>query len=40
MLTVSERITWRVHDEVAAYNEQQTGVLQGLVQPTESKKVL
>jgi hypothetical protein len=40
MLTVGELIARRVHDEVAAYNERQTGVFQGLVQPTESEKVL
>jgi len=40
MLTVRELIAHRVHDEVAAYNERQGGVFQGLVQPTESEKVL
>jgi hypothetical protein len=40
MLTVRELIARRVYDEVAAYNERQTGVFQGLVQPTESEKVL
>ena len=40
MLTVRELIARRVHDEVTAYNERQTGVFQGLVQPTESEKVL
>jgi len=40
MLTVRELIARRVHDEVAAYNERQGGVFQGLVQPTESEKVL
>lgn len=40
MLTVRELIAHRVHDEVAAYNERQSGVFQGLVQPTESEKVL
>lgn len=40
MLTVRELITHRVHDEVADYNERQGGVFQGLVQPTESEKVL
>ncbi|MBF9219819.1 hypothetical protein [Hymenobacter ruricola] len=40
MLTVRELIARRVHDEVTAYNERQTGVFQGLVQPTESKKTL
>ena len=40
MLTVRELIARRVHDEVAAYNERQGGVFQGLVQPTESERVL
>jgi hypothetical protein len=40
MLTVRELITRRVHDEVAAYNARQTGTFQGLVQPTESERVL
>ncbi|MDO7844739.1 hypothetical protein Q5H92_00100 [Hymenobacter sp. M29] len=40
MLTVRELIARRVHDEAAAYNERQSGVFQGLVQPTESEKVL
>jgi len=40
MLTVRELITQRVHDEVAAYNARQTGVFNGLVQPTESERVL
>ncbi|MBO2007612.1 hypothetical protein [Hymenobacter negativus] len=40
MLTVRELIARRVHYEVAAYNERQSGVFQGLVQPTESEKVL
>ncbi|WP_035566584.1 hypothetical protein [Hymenobacter sp. IS2118] len=40
MLTVGELIARRVHDEVAAYNERQTGVFQGLIQPTESERVL
>jgi len=35
MLTVRELIARRVHDEVAAYNARQTGMFQGLVQPTE-----
>jgi hypothetical protein len=39
-LTVRELITRRVHDEVAAYNARQDGVFQGLVQPTESERVL
>ena len=40
MLTVRELIARRVHDEVTDYNARQTGVFQGLVQPTESEKVL
>jgi hypothetical protein len=40
MLTVRELIAQRVHDEVAAYNAQQDGLFQGLVQPTESERVL
>jgi len=40
MLTVRELIARRVHDEVAAYNARQTGVFSGLVQPTESERVL
>ncbi len=40
MLTVRELIARRVHDEVAAYNARQTGMFQGLVQPTESERVL
>lgn len=40
MLTVGELITRRVHDEVAAYNERQNGVFQGLIQPTESERAL
>jgi len=40
MLTVRELIARRVHDEVTAYNERQSGMFQGLVQPTESEKVL
>ena len=40
MLTVGELIARRVHNEVAAYNERQTGVFRGLVQPTESERVL
>ena len=40
MLTVRELIARRVHDEVTAYNERQSGVFQGLVQPTESERVL
>ena len=40
MPVVRELIARRVHDEVATYNECQGGVFQGLVQPTESEKVL
>jgi len=40
MLTVGELIARRVHDEVAAYNERQSGTFSGLVQPTESEKIL
>ena len=40
MLTVGELIARRVHDEVATYNERQNGVFSGLVQPTESERVL
>ena len=40
MLTVGELIARRVHDEVAAYNERQTGTFRGLVQPVESERVL
>ena len=40
MLTVRELIAQRVHDEVTAYNARQTGTFQGLVQPTESERVL
>ncbi|MDU0372854.1 hypothetical protein ACFPAF_20810 [Hymenobacter endophyticus] len=39
-LTVRELITQRVHEEVTAYNEQQSGNFQGLVQPTESERTL
>ncbi|UOR06446.1 hypothetical protein MUN82_04960 [Hymenobacter aerilatus] len=39
-LTVRELITRRVHDEVTAYNERQSGTFQGLIQPTESERVL
>ncbi|MBC8082327.1 MAG: hypothetical protein H7Z21_03890 [Hymenobacter sp.] len=40
MLTVRELIAERVRDEVTAYNARQTGVFNGLVQPTESERVL
>lgn len=39
-LTVRELITQRVHDEVTAYNDEQSGTFQGLVQPTESERTL
>lgn len=39
-LTVRELITQRVQQEVATYNAQQTGVFQGLVQPTHSERLL
>ena len=39
-LTVRELITQRVHDEVTAYNDEQNGTFQGLVQPTESERTL
>ena len=40
MLTVRDLIARRVHDEVAAYNERQSGVFQGLIQPIESERML
>ncbi|WP_324679168.1 hypothetical protein [Hymenobacter sp. GOD-10R] len=40
MLTVRELITHRVHDEVAAYNQRQSDTFHGLVQPTDSERVL
>lgn len=40
MLTVREVIERRVHDEVTAYNRRQSGVFNGLVQPTDSERVL
>ena len=40
MLTVREVIERRVHDEVTAYNQRQSGVFNGLVQPTDSERVL
>ncbi|MGI4761648.1 MAG: hypothetical protein ACRYF0_13135 [Janthinobacterium lividum] len=40
MLTVRALIAQRVHDEVAAYNARQDGLFNGLVQPTESERVL
>ncbi|RPD45399.1 hypothetical protein DNI29_18630 [Hymenobacter sediminis] len=39
-LTVRELITLRVQEEVAAYNQKQSGEFNGLVQPTESERVL
>ncbi|TPG66549.1 hypothetical protein [Hymenobacter nivis] len=39
-LTVRELIARRVHDEVDAYNAQQGGTFRGLIQPTESERVL
>lgn len=40
MLTVRELITRRVQQEVAAYNERQSGEFRGLVQPTDSERLL
>ena len=40
MLTVGELIARRVHDEVAAYNARPLGKFSGLIQPTESERVL
>ena len=40
MLTVRELIAQRVQQEVAAYNARQSGVYHGLVQPTDSERVL
>lgn len=40
MLTVRELITQRVHQEVAAHNARQTELFQGLVQPTDSERLL
>ncbi|MFD1872590.1 hypothetical protein [Hymenobacter bucti] len=40
MLTVRELIARRVHDEVAAHNARQTSLFQGLVQPTDSERLL
>lgn len=39
-LTVRELIAQRVQQEVAAYNARQSGVFNGLVQPTASERVL
>lgn len=40
MLTARELITQRVQQEVAAYNDQQTGIYRGLVQPIDSERLL
>ncbi|WP_223649765.1 hypothetical protein [Hymenobacter psoromatis] len=40
ILTVRELITQRVHQEVAAYNAHQNGVFRGLIQPTDSERLL
>jgi hypothetical protein len=40
MLTVRELISRRVQQEVAAYNAAQSTVFQGLVQPTDSERLL
>ena len=40
MLTVRELISRRVQQEVAAYNTEQSAVFQGLVQPTDSERLL
>ncbi|TGE08118.1 hypothetical protein [Hymenobacter fodinae] len=40
MLTVRELIARRVQQEVAAYNARQSDVYRGLVQPTDSERVL
>lgn len=40
MLTVRELISRRVQQEVATYNAEQTGVFRGLIQPTDSERVL
>lgn len=39
-LTVRELIAQRVQQEVAAYNARQSDVFHGLVQPTDSERVL
>ena len=40
MLTVRELISRRVQQEVAAHNSGQAAVFQGLVQPTDSERLL
>ncbi|WP_046242451.1 hypothetical protein [Hymenobacter terrenus] len=40
MLTVRELISRRVQQEVANYNAEQTSTFQGLVQPTDSERLL
>ncbi len=40
MLSVRELIARRVQQEVATYNAAQTGVFRGLIQPTDSERVL
>jgi hypothetical protein len=40
MLTVRDLIARRVAEEVVAYNTRQQEIFQGLVQPTESERVL
>ncbi len=40
LVTVREVITQRVLQEVGRYNQQLTGVFNGLVQPAEAEKVL
>ncbi|WP_310397814.1 hypothetical protein [Hymenobacter sp.] len=40
MLTVRELISRRVQQEVAAHNANQTTLFQGLVQPTDSERLL
>jgi hypothetical protein len=40
MLTVRELISRRVQQEVATYNAEQTSTFHGLVQPTDSERIL
>ena len=40
ILTVRELIAQRVQQEVAAYNAHQTGTFRGLIQPTDSERLL
>ena len=40
MLTVRELISRRVHQEVDTYNAEQTSTFHGLVQPTDSERIL